>query len=135
LYTAEVGWRPIIRFLQADVIQAVPLEKDLAALDIHLLDYPVEDPTIHRATHGREVHLLFSIYGEQRGILGCNEKLVMVPLITVAGPDPGYLLVGAIGQDVLALPVPAVVAGPPGQHHLSPVLLHLEIERVLPRIV
>src|SRR5215213_3341081 len=58
----------------------------------------------------------------------------MVSLMAVAGPDPGNLVVGAVGYDVLALAVPAVVADPPGQHHLSPILLHLEVERVLLRI-
>jgi hypothetical protein len=35
-----------IRLLEADVLQAVPLEKYLVGLDVDLLDYPVEHNTV-----------------------------------------------------------------------------------------
>jgi hypothetical protein len=37
----EVGRRLVIRLLEADVLQRVPLEEHLARLDVYLLGYPV----------------------------------------------------------------------------------------------
>ncbi len=38
----------VVRLLEPDVVQAVPLEEDLAGLDVYLLDYPVEHVTVYR---------------------------------------------------------------------------------------
>src|SRR5829696_6280808 len=55
---------------------------------------------------------------------------LVVPLIAVASPDPGYLPVRMVAVHVLALSKPGVVSLPPGQHRLSLVGLHLKVERV-----
>jgi hypothetical protein len=44
-----------IRLLEADVLQAVPLEEHLSGLDVDLLDYPVEHNTVYRIAHRNEV--------------------------------------------------------------------------------
>src|SRR5215218_9304 len=54
----------------------------------------------------------------------------MVPFVAVAGPDPLYLPVGVVHEHVLALAEPRVVALPPGEHRLSLIGLHLEVESV-----
>src|SRR5215211_5513923 len=55
----------------------------------------------------------------------------MVPFVAVAGRDPLYLPVGVVHEHVLALTEPRVVALPPGEHRLSLVGLHPEVEGVL----
>src|SRR5829696_7285882 len=55
---------------------------------------------------------------------------LVVPLIAVASPDPGYLPVRMVAVHVLALSKPGVVSLPPGQHRLSLVGLHLKVESV-----
>src|SRR5215204_926028 len=55
---------------------------------------------------------------------------MMVSLVAIAGPEPGYLAVGMVEDHVLALAEACVVSLPPGEHRLSPVCLDLEVERV-----
>src|SRR5215204_6882214 len=56
---------------------------------------------------------------------------MVVSLVAVAGPDPSYLAVGVVADHVLTLAKACVVALPPGEHRLSLVGLHLEVELVL----
>src|SRR5215211_7898397 len=55
---------------------------------------------------------------------------MMVSLVAVACSEPGYLAVGMVEDHVLALAKAGVVALPPGEHPLSLVGLHLEVESV-----
>src|SRR5215217_2757929 len=56
---------------------------------------------------------------------------MVVALVAVAGPDPGYLPIRVVADHVLALAKACVVPLPPGEHLLALVSLHLEVERVL----
>src|SRR5215212_9724518 len=51
----EIGWWFEIRLFQGHVLQAVPLEEDLAGPDVDLLDYTVEHGAVRRAPYGGEV--------------------------------------------------------------------------------
>src|SRR5215218_4373977 len=127
----EIRWWFEIRLLQGNVLQAVPLEEHLAGLDVDLLDYPVEHSAVRRTPYGGQIPRHLTVDRDQRRVLWGDEELVVVPLVAVAGPDPGYLPIRVVADHVLALAKPGVVALPPGEHRLSPVGLHLEVEGVL----
>src|SRR5215204_3373519 len=127
-------FRLVVRLVEPDVIEAVPLEEHLAGLDVDLLGDPVEHHAVYRATHTRQIPLYFAVDGYKGCILGCYEELVMVSLIAVASPHPGYLPVRMVADHVLTLAVAGVETLPPGKNRLALVGLHLEVESVPRRI-
>src|SRR5215213_4765313 len=126
----EVGRRLKKRLVELGVLQAVPLEDDLPALDIDLLDYPVEHITFYRTAETGEIPWRLVVDRDQGRILGRDEELVMVPLVAVSGSKAGYLAVGRVADHVLAVAVAGVPSLPPGEHRLSFVSLDLEVESV-----
>src|SRR5215218_9280515 len=108
----------------------MPLEKYLARLDIQLLDYPVKHNTVYRTTDAGEIPLYLAVDRDQGRILGRDEELVVVALVAVAGPEPGYLAVGMVADHVLALAVSCLESLPPGEHRLSLVFLDLVGESI-----
>ena len=66
----KVGWRFVEGLSSPMWSEAVPLEEDLAGLDVHLLDYTVEHDTLYGTSDGGEVPLYFTVDRDQRGILG-----------------------------------------------------------------
>src|SRR5215213_10546287 len=126
----EVGRRLKKRLVELGVLQAVPLEDDLPALDVDLLDYPVEHISFHRISHRDGVPWNLVVDRDERRILGRDEELVMVPLVAVFGSKAGYLAIGVVADHVLALPVAGVVTLPPGEHRLSLVWLRLEVHHI-----
>jgi hypothetical protein len=119
-----------VRLVEADVLQAVPLEYDLAGLDVELLDYPVEHNTVYRIDHRNEVPWHLVVDRDQGRIFGRDEELVVVPVISVAGPDPRHLPVGAVRDHVLPLAVSCVLPLPPSEYLTAAVALQLEVHRV-----
>src|SRR5215218_9105521 len=112
------------------VLQAVPLEDDFPTLDVYLLSYSIQHPTVLRATDRGEVHACRAVDRDQGGFLRGDEKLVMVSLIAVARPNPLYLPIGAIQDHVLALAMSGHdFALTPREHRLAPIALHLEVHR------
>jgi hypothetical protein len=55
---------------------------------------------------------------------------MVVPLVAVAGPEPGNLAIGMVADHVLALAVARMESLPPGEHRLTLVCLDLEGESV-----
>src|SRR5215207_3410038 len=128
---ALVGVRPGGGLLEADVLQAVPLEEDLSSLDVHLLDDPVHHGGLLRAAGRGKIHRHPAVDGEERGVPLGYEELVVVPREPVPGADPRHLPVVAVEDQVLPVAPAAVHALPPGQHRLPSVALHPEVHRVL----
>src|SRR5215207_7949514 len=126
----EIRWWFVIRLLKGHVLQAVPLKEHLAGLDVDLLDYPVEHSAVRRAPYGGQIPRHLTVDRDQRRVLGRDEELVVVALVSVAGPDPLYLPIRVVHEHVLALAKPRVVSLPPGEHRLSLIGLHLEVESV-----
>src|SRR5215211_7734818 len=126
----EIRWWFEIRLLQGNVLQAVPLKKHLAGLDVDLLDYPVEHSAVRRTPYGGQIPRHLTVDRDQRRVLGRDEELVVVALVAVAGPDPLYLPIRVLHEHVLALAEARVESLPPGEHLLALVSLHLEVERV-----
>ena len=112
------------------MIEAVPLEEDLAGLDVHLLDYTVEHRGVGGTAHGRQIPFYPVVDGYQRGVFGGDQELVVVRLVAVAGPHAFYLPVGMVADDAFALAEAGVAAHPPCQHGLALVLLQLEVHHV-----
>src|SRR5215203_6921536 len=105
------------------------------ALDVNLLDYPVEHDTPYWTTDAREVPFYLAVDRDQGRILGRDEELVVIPLVAVASPDPGYLTIGMVEDHVLALAVASVESLPPGEYRLTLVFLDLEGESIGLRIL
>src|SRR5919107_4807566 len=120
-----------VGLLDADVLQAVPLEDDFTALDVHLLDDPFAGHAILRAADRGEVRSRRGVGHQERGVLGRDEELVKVPTtVTVARAHPGYLTVGVVEDHVLADAVPGRdLALPPSEHGSAFVVLPLEVSR------
>ena len=55
---------------------------------------------------------------------------MVVSLIAVSGRKAGYLPIGMVEDDVLALAVTGMHSLPPGEHPLSLVCVHLEGESI-----
>src|SRR5215212_1100068 len=113
-----------------DVIQAVPLEEHLPGLYVYFLDYSVQHRGISGPTHRGQVTVHPMVDGDQRGVLGGDQELVVVSRVAVAGFDPRYLPVGMVADHALSPAEAGVVAYPPGQHRLALVLLQLEVHNV-----
>src|SRR5215211_1876275 len=113
------------------MIQAVPLEEDLASLDVYLLGDPLYYPPRHGTTEVREIPAHQVVDREQSRALRGDEKVVLVSPVSVARFDPLYLAVGTVEDYVLpdAGPGP-YLALPPSQHRLAPIMLHLEVQRI-----
>jgi hypothetical protein len=119
-----------VRLFDADVIQAVPLEDDLAGLDVELLGDPVPRCAVLHAAGRRQIRRHRRVGRQQRSVLGRDEELVQVPPVAVARPDSRNLAVSIVEDDVLADAVPGDDAAlPPGKHGPPPVALHLEVPR------
>src|SRR5215212_9753383 len=65
--------------------------------------------------------------GDQCRVLRAYEELVVVPVVAVGSPEPGYLAVGAVEDHVLALVLAWCFH--PSEHGLAPVGLNLEVHR------
>src|SRR5215210_1039590 len=126
----EVGRRSVERLLQLDVVETVPLEEHLPALDVDLLDDPFQHRTVDGTAHTGEVPAHLTVDRDQRSILGHDHELVVIPFVTVAGSDSLYLPVGMVTDHILALSVACVMSLPPGQHGLPLVRLDFEVEGV-----
>src|SRR5215213_1104255 len=118
-------------FPYTTLFRAVPLKEHLSSFDVDLLDYPVEHSAVRRTPYVGQIPRHLTVDGDQRRVLGRDEELVVVTLVAVAGPDPLDLPISVVHEHVLALAKPRVVSLPPGEHRLSLVSLHLEVERVL----
>src|SRR5215208_201267 len=117
-----------VGLLDADVIQAVPLEDNFTALDVHILEDPFPGHAILRAADRREVRSRRGVGHQERGVLRGDDELVEVPTVTVARAHPGYLTVRVIEDHIRADTVPGHdLALPPGEHGPTPVVLHLEV--------
>src|SRR5215212_907307 len=119
-----------VRLIEADVVQAVPLEYNLPGLDFDLLDDPVEYLAVcsippHGAVPGQLV-----VDRDESRVLGRDEEFVVVPFVAVSGRKAGYLAVGAVEDHVVALSVARVEPLPPGEHRLSPVRLRPEVHDI-----
>src|SRR5919107_1389163 len=126
----EVGRWTVERLLQLDMVEAVPLEEHLPALDVDLLDNPFQHRTVDGAAHTGQVRTHFIVDRDQRRILGRDNELVVIPFVAVAGPDSIYLPVGMVTDHILALSVACVVSLPPGEYRLPSVRLDCEVEGV-----
>jgi hypothetical protein len=60
--------RPDVGFVEADVLEAVPLEDDLFGFDIHLLDDTLPDPAVPRAADRGEVRPPWGVGSQERGV-------------------------------------------------------------------
>src|SRR5215217_2931532 len=119
-----------VRLIEADVVQAVPLEYNLPGLDFDLLDDPVEYLAVcsippHGAVPGQLV-----VDRDESCVLGRDEEFVVVPFVVVSGRKAGYLAVGAVEDHVVALSVSCVESLPPGEYRLSFVRLRPEVHHV-----
>ncbi len=112
------------------MLQAVPLEEDLPGLDVHFLGYAVPRHATLRATDRGEVRGRRLVGRQERGVLGCDHKLVQVAFEAIARADPCYLCVRVVEDHVLADAVPRDdPALPPGEHGPALVVLRLEVPR------
>jgi hypothetical protein len=115
-----------------DVVQAVPLEQDLAGRDVDLLHHAGQRHPLDRAADLGQVRGPRPVGGNQRGVLRADHELVQVHLESVARLDGGDGAVRGVGDDRLALPVALDdLPFPPGEHGLAPVALDLEIHPAL----
>src|SRR5215218_2414894 len=103
------------------MIEAVPLEDDLSALDVYLLDDTLPQLVVLQAAERGEIPGHRAVDRDQCCILGADEELVVVPVAAVAGTEAGYLAVGMVEDHVLVYPVH------PGEHALAAVALHFEV--------
>ena len=126
----EVGPHLGKGLVEPDVVQAVPLEEDLARLHVDLLYDAFQRDAVPRTADGGEVPRGLSVNDEQRGAAVGQEELVVVSLVTVTRAHAGDLPVGAVADDVLAPAVAPVNPLPPGEDGLSFVGLRLEVHRV-----
>src|SRR5919112_2224832 len=120
--------RLAVRLLDANMVQAAPLEEHLPALEVELLGDPSPHQPVFRAPDRGEVRSCLGVGRQERGVAGSDGELVQVALVAVASLDPPYLPVRVVEDHVL----PDAVSGhdptlPPGQHRLTPVALHLEV--------
>src|SRR5215211_5591164 len=100
--------------MEANMVEAVPLEEHLTGLDVDLLDDSLQHFAILRSTDRGKIHVVHLAIGiKERCLLGGDEELVMVSLVAVARADPPYLTVGGVGDHVLSVAVPRVDALPP----------------------
>jgi hypothetical protein len=83
------------------MLEAMPFEEHLPALDVELLDDTLPHPVVLQAADRREIPGHRVVDQDQRGILGADEELVVVPVIAVAGAEAGYLAVGMVEDPVL----------------------------------
>ena len=74
--------------LDADVIQAVPLEEHLPGLDVYLLGDPFPGSCGPRGRRSGRDPFAPGVGRQERGVLKGDEELVQVPPVTVAA-EPG----------------------------------------------
>src|SRR5829696_5723361 len=119
---------PILRhrgigLVETYVLEAMPFEEHLPALDIKLLDDNLPHRAVLQAADRREIPGHSVVDQDQRGVLGADEELVVVPEVAVSGAEAGYLAVGMVEDHILVYPVH------PGKHGLAAVALHFEVVR------
>src|SRR5215208_7054957 len=105
------------------MLEAMRFEEHLPALDVELLDDALPHPVVLQAADRGEIPGHRDVDRDQRGVLGTDEELVVVPVAAVAGAEAGYLAVGMVEDHVLVYPVH------PGKHGLAAVALHFEVVR------
>src|SRR5215212_7112294 len=105
------------------MIKAVPLEDDLSALDVYLLDDTLPQLVVLQAADRGEIPGHRAVDRDQRGVLRANEELVVVSVAAVAAAEAGHLAVGMVEDHILVYPVH------PGEHALAAIALHFEIVR------
>src|SRR5215211_6857820 len=103
------------------MIEAVPFKEHFPALDVQLLDDTLPQRVVLQAADRGEIPGHSTIDRDQRGVLGADEELVVVPVAAVAGAEAGHLAVGMVEDHVLVYPVH------PGEHALAAVALHFEV--------
>src|SRR5215208_6393366 len=117
-----------VGLLDAYVLEAVPLEEDLTRLDVHLLGDTAPHRAVFRAAYRGQIRPRWGVGSQKSGVLGGDQELVQVPLVTVASTNPGDLAVRVVEEDVLAFAMSGYDAAlPPGEHGSAPVFLHLEV--------
>ena len=109
-----------VRVGDRDVVQAVPLEQDLAGSDVDLLHHAGQRDPLGRAADCGQVRGPRPVGGDQRGVLRADHELVQVRLQPVARLDGGDGAVRGVGDDRLALAVALDdLPFPPGEHGLA----------------
>src|SRR5215203_3899318 len=103
------------------MIDTVPFEDDLSALDVELLDDTLPQRVVLQAAERGEIPGHRAVDRDKCCALGADEELVVVPVTTVAGTEAGHLAVGMVEDHVLVYPVH------PGEHALAAVALHFEV--------
>src|SRR5215213_9257902 len=91
------------------MVDAAPFEEYLSGLDIQLLNDALYRYAILGAADRGEVPWHRVVDRDQCGVLRADEELVVVPVIAVGGPEPGYLAVGAVEDHRAALPGAALL--------------------------
>jgi hypothetical protein len=110
----------------------VPLEEHIAIVYVDLLQDAIQDDALFRATDRGEVHRYLVIDRDEGGVPEGNGELVQVSPVAAARPDPGHLPVRVVQDHVLADAVPLYdPALPPDEHRSAPIVLYLEVRRVL----
>ena len=117
------------------VIEAVPLEQDLAGGDVDLLRDAVDHLTVGGSADRREVVGHGLVDGDQCCSLWGEAELVLVGGESVAGLDDRDLLVVLVEDHILACAVtgaaPDCLADVEGEDELAAVLLDAEIGRLV----
>src|SRR5215211_2089560 len=105
------------------MIDAVPFEEHLCALDIQLLDDALYGHAILGAADRGEVLWHRVVDRDQCCVLRADEELVVVPVVAVSGSKAGYLTVRGIEDHIHARCLP------PGENVSALVDLCLEVHR------
>ena len=118
------------------VVEAVPLEQHAAGGQVDLLDDPVVDLAVARATGRGEVAAGLVVGLDQRRVLRGQEERVLVGEVAVAGMHVGDDVVGGVGDHALAVAVPRPAEGralPPGEDRAPLVALDSHVAGHLAR--
>jgi hypothetical protein len=110
-----------VSLVEAYVIQAAPFEEEFPGLYVELLDDALHRQAVNRTTDRGKVLRHHVVDRDQCRVLRADQELVVVPFVTVCGPEAGDLAVGTIEDNVH----PGCFA--PGEHGLPTVCLHPEV--------
>jgi hypothetical protein len=74
---------------EGDVVFAVPLKQDLAALDVNLLDHPVDNGLVGRASDRGQIGYRGGVGKDDGSVPRGDQKLGPISAYTVASVDCG----------------------------------------------
>src|SRR5215213_8393340 len=80
-----------IALIKTYMLDAMPFEEHLAALDIKLLNDSLPHPAVLQATDRGEIPEHRAVDQDQRGVLGTDEELMVVPVAARQGTEPLHL--------------------------------------------